>query len=427
LGAEIKRAFGPFVSQLTSVTPADGRGWYNAAPLALFAGRLCDCPDPLTAFRGLAGGLDRLGPMGIVSQTGRIGSGLAAAAALGLIVLSGCGTPGAPQPPSLKLPEVVTDLTAVRAGDSVTLNWTMPRKTTDHVLLKGQIPVSICWREGTGSCQPLSQTSQAPEAKAEFHGSLPAALEAGDPRAVSLFVELKGPKGRSAGLSDAATILAGAAPGAVTGLSAEVRADGVGLHWNGGGTAPVRLHRKLLTPAAPPAAAQNGPLKPQQEPVLRDLLVEGLPLGQAPGALDRTARFGEVYEYTAQSLIRVQKNGATMELAGANSTPVRVNVIDSFPPAVPQGLAAVYVPEQKTIDLSWEPDTEEDLAGYIVYRADPAGDWKRISGAQPLAGAAYRDASAEPGHSYRYAISAIDQLGHESNRSADAAESVPNP
>jgi hypothetical protein len=39
------------------------------------------------------------------------------------ILLSGCGTPGAPQPPSLKLPERVTDLTAVRAGNSVVLNF----------------------------------------------------------------------------------------------------------------------------------------------------------------------------------------------------------------------------------------------------------------------------------------------------------------
>ena len=365
--------------------------------------------------------------MEFVSTTSRIRTSIAAAATLALLGLSGCGTPGAPQPPSLKLPEVVADLTAARAGDSVTLNWTMPRKTTDHLPLKGQIPVSICWRAGTGNCQPLGQTSEAPEAKAEFQVSLPTLLATGDPRPISLFVELKSPKGRSAGLSNGAPILAGAAPGAVSGLSAEVRADGVALHWSGGTTELVRLHRKLLTPAATPATAQTGPLKPQQEPVLRDLLVEGLPTGHAPGALDHTARFGEVYEYTAQSLIRVQEKGSAMELAGANSAPVRVNVIDTFPPAVPQGLAAVYVPEQKTIDLSWEPDTEEDLAGYIVYRADPGGEWKRISGAQPLVGAAYRDTAAEPGHSYRYAIGAIDQLGHESKRSAEAAESVPNP
>ncbi len=257
--------------------------------------------------------------MGFVSQTGRIGSGLAAAATLGLLGLSGCGTPRAPQPPSLKLPELVQDLTAVRAGDSVTLNWTMPRKTTDHVLLKGQIPVSICWREGSGNCQPLGQTSQAPEAKAEFHVSLPAALVTGDPKPVSLFVELKSPKGRSAGLSNAAAILAGAAPAAVIELAAEVRADGVALHWRSGATALVRLHRKLLTPAAPAATAQNGPLKPQQEPALRDLLVEGLPLGQAPERLNALPALAKCMRHTAQSLVRVQEKGVRMELAGANS------------------------------------------------------------------------------------------------------------
>jgi fibronectin type 3 domain-containing protein len=85
------------------------------------------------------------------------------------------------------------------------------------------------------------------------------------------------------------------------------------------------------------------------------------------------------------------------------------------------------VPEEKTIDLSWQPDTEEDLAGYIVYRAESDGDWKRISGAQPLTGPAYRDAAVEAGHSYRYAVSAIDLTGHESKRSAEAQETVPNP
>jgi len=364
----------------------------------------------------------------MVVNKGGIPAGMISALALGLVGLSGCGTPGAPQPPSLKLPELVVDLTAVRAGDSVTLTWTMPRKSTDHLALKGQIPVSICWREGSGYCHPLGQTSQIPEAKAEFHTALPAALLAGSLRPVSLLVELTSPKGRSAGFSNPAPILAGVAPAPLIGLAAEVRADGVALHWSSASTTLVRLHRKLLTQAANSTkAAQNGPQKPQSEPLLRDLLVEEPPPGQASGAIDRTARFGEVYEYTAQSLIRVQESGNTMELAGESSAPVRVNVVDTFPPAVPQGLAAVFVPEQKTIDLSWEPDAEPDLAGYIVYRADPGGEWKRISGALPLVGAAYRDASTEPGRNYRYAISAIDQLGHESARSAEAAESVPDP
>jgi hypothetical protein len=354
----------------------------------------------------------------------------------GLIALSGCGTPGAPQPPSLKLPEPVKDLTAVRAGGSVTLRWTMPRKNTDHLLLKGPIPVSICWRQASETCQSLAKTQQSPEAKAEFQSALPAALASGDPRPISLFVELDGPKGRSAGLSNPAVILAGSAPGPVLGLTAQVRADGVALHWTGSAQTLIRLHRTLITPAAKPAAKspdsdKPGSLKPAEEPLLRDLLVDPPAAGQSPGAnqgaIDRTARFGQVYEYTAQRLVQIQVNGATEELAGETCAPVRVATVDTFPPAVPQGLAAVYTPEAKTIDLSWEPDTDEDLAGYAVYRAAADGQWMRISGPKPLVGSAYRDTSVQPGNSYRYAVSALDQLGHESNRSAEASESVPNP
>src|SRR5438874_3696192 len=51
---------------------------------------------------------------------------------LSLAFLAGCGTPGAPQPPSLHLPEPVRDLRASRKGDKVTLTWTQPSETTDH-------------------------------------------------------------------------------------------------------------------------------------------------------------------------------------------------------------------------------------------------------------------------------------------------------
>jgi fibronectin type 3 domain-containing protein len=147
--------------------------------------------------------------------------------------------------------------------------------------------------------------------------------------------------------------------------------------------------------------------------------------------LDHTARFGESYEYTAQRVKPISVDGPdgqkSLELAGEVSASVHVDVVDTFPPAVPQGLVAVLVPEEKTIDLSWQPDTEEDLAGYVVYRAESSGDWKRVSGAQLLTGPAYRDATVEAGHSFRYAVTAIDLTGHESKRSAEAQESVPNP
>ncbi len=52
-------------------------------------------------------------------------------------MLSGCGMPGAPLPPSLHLPNPVIDLKAKRTGSQVCaeLNWTMPKKDTDKLLL----------------------------------------------------------------------------------------------------------------------------------------------------------------------------------------------------------------------------------------------------------------------------------------------------
>lgn len=355
-------------------------------------------------------------------------------------LLAGCGTPGAPQPPSLKLPDRVTDLTAVRTGSTVTLHWTTPKKTTDHLLIKGPVEVAVCRREGAGNCEAAGKTSSTAGAAGEFHETLPAALTSGKPRQLDYFIELKSPHGRSAGLSTAATVLAGTAPPSITGLAAEVRADGVALRWNGseatsGSKATsVRLHRKLLTPPEPKQKPKNSLEKPAAEPVMRDLLVEAPGPGQQSGAIDHTAHFGEVYEYTAQRIERVAIDGhdahKTLELAGEVSTPVRIDVIDTFPPSIPQGLVAVLVPEEKTIDLSWQPDsdpyTDSDLAGYIVYRAEGDGSWQRISGAQPLTGSAYRDAAVEAGHTYRYAVTAIDLTGHESKRSAEASESVPN-
>jgi len=356
----------------------------------------------------------------------------------GGIVLTGCGTPGAPQPPSLKLPDPVTNLTASRTGNQVSLAWTMPKKNTDKLLIKGNIPVRVCRKEASGTCESVPATlSFAPEAKATLTETLPPQLASGPPRPLTYFVELLSPHGRSAGPSNAARVLAGEAPPLVTGLSAQLRKDGVVLHWDGDPTtsqpAVIRLHRTLLThPTTEPATkptSQPGILAPPPEPVEQSLLVDS---PEHPGrSIDKSIRFGRTYEYRAQRVARVTIDGQTLELAGPLSDPIRVEAIDIFPPAIPSGLAAVATAADSTsvasIDLSWLPIPEADLAGYAVYRREGDGDWQRISPAQPNIGPAFLDANVQPGHTYRYAVTAIDQAGHESARSPQAEETVPNP
>jgi hypothetical protein len=368
-------------------------------------------------------------------QSAALRTALMAGLAAGLL-LTGCGTQAAPQPPSLNLADRVTDLAATRSGSQVSLTWTMPKKNTDKLLLKGIVTARVCRKEGAGACvEAGTEVSFAPGADAAFTDTLPAALAVGAPRPLSYFVELRNRSGRSVGLSNAAEVLAGEAPAPVTHLTAEVRKQGVVLHWTPVSeqeSSAIRLHRRLLT--APAAKPREGLLAPAPEPAEQSLLVDSCaPEGRVGicRALDKQIRFGQSYEYRAQRVARVTLDGKTLELAGELSAPVRVEAADIFPPAAPTNLAAVATANenapQYAIDVSWQPVAEADLAGYAVYRREGDGAWQRISPVEALVPPAFRDTQVQPGHTYHYAVSAVGQNGHESARSEEAEESVPNP
>lgn len=361
--------------------------------------------------------------------------GAVAVATVLVALLAGCGTPGAPQPPSLNLPDPVTDLSAVRTGSQILLTWTMPKRNTDKLPLNTNLAVLICRREetssGGGECVLAGRLELAPGLDGSFSETLPVKLAIGSLRPLNYYVELKNRKGRSAGLSNAATILAGQAPAPVAGLTAEVHRAGIVLRWSTDGSSQsIRLRRTLLTPV--PAKPRTGPLPPAPEPIERNLVIDGAASGRSQ-ALDNKITLGNTYEYRAQRLVRESVNGETIELDGELSPPIRVEALDVFPPAVPAELAAVATAADTasggsaSIDLNWQPNTEADLAGYEVYRREDLTPWERISGDQPVAGPAFHDDHVLPGHSYRYAVSAVDKAGHESGRSEEAREAVPSP
>jgi len=348
----------------------------------------------------------------------------------------GCGTPGAPQPPSLNLPDRVADLSATRVGNQVSLTWTMPRRNTDRIPLKGDINAHICRRESNAgdqaACVAAGERHFPPTAEATFAETLPAAFTSGPSRTLTYYVELRNSHGRSAGPSNSATVLAGEAPAPVASFAAEVRKQGIVLRWTATDPgASIRLQRKLLTP--PPARPSTGPLPAAPEPIEQNLLIESAPHSTPAQAIDKNIVFGNTYEYRAQRVIRVASGTNTLELDGELSPPIRVQALDVFPPAVPLGLATVATPADTasstspSIDLSWQPNTEPDLAGYEVYRREDQTPWQRISADQPVIGPAFHDAHVLPGHTYRYGVSAVDKGGHESGRSAEASETVPNP
>ncbi|HJZ96915.1 MAG TPA: hypothetical protein VKE70_10450, partial [Candidatus Solibacter sp.] len=69
-------------------------------------------------------------------------------------------------------------------------------------------------------------------------------------------------------------------------------------------------------------------------------------------------------------------------------------------------------------ELSWDPNTEPDLAGYRVYRAIGGGQFEKLADLSPVP--AYSDKAIQKGVEYRYAVTALDRAGNESQKSTPA-------
>lgn len=342
-------------------------------------------------------------------------------------MMAGCGTPAQPLPPTLKLPELAKDLNASRVGDTVHLKWTISHRSTDNVLLQGKLSYYVWRKPGTGKGELVGDSSSEAGEAAEFADQLPPELQKGSPTLITYTVELLNHLGHSAGLSNVAYSAAGATPPAVLDLNATVTNEGVLLHWaaleNYGGPETFRIHRTVLDSGP---AKKSSPLGANDAPASMTLLVTPRDGRDRGKALDASAVFGHRYEYWVERLIHDVVGGRQLEIVSGPSNPVRVDAKDVFPPQPPEALAAVAVAEQGAIDLSWSPNTEADLAGYVVYRAESGGNAERISPSAPVIAPTYHDATAQAGHTYRYSVSAVDTSGNESAKSAEVKETLPS-
>jgi hypothetical protein len=352
----------------------------------------------------------------------------------GLLLLTGCGLAANPQPPTLWMPAPVKDLTAARVGNDVHLHWTMPKNTTDKVALKGDQRAHFCWVSESKpapafdpkACRPAGDGMFPPAKPADATVHMPAELVAGSPHAVTFFVQLQNHAGKTAGPSNAALVAAGAAPPAAAGLLLAARSEGVVLQWDQAAPQPhmvLRIHRELITkPGAAKANLANGLPPPDQQTLEVDL-----DKADPGNALDRDASLDHEWKYSVERVLRWEVDKQALEIAGPPSQTVSIDAKDIFPPAVPSGLVAVVDAQAHAIDLSWTPDTDSDLAGYVVYRRDvTAGTtMERVSPRTPLVAPSFTDAAVVPGHRYAWVVSAIDQDGNESARSPEAEEELP--
>lgn len=348
-----------------------------------------------------------------------------------LAALTGCGTPGAPQLPSLQLARPVEDLTASRKGNKVQLDWTLPRKNTDRTLVKN-IPESlVCRHEGTALMSACASVATVPNPKSvetrkgesppvvrmKYVDTLPAAPGEQNPAGfVRYAVEILNTRERSAGLSNQVLIPVAPTIAPPDHLTAKIEADGVLLSWTGPTVpaAPAGLtyrYRVMRSPAGSNAYIALADVEPESEGLY----------------LDKTFGWETKYDYMITPVTLVHSKDVDMSVEGDDSRQATTFTRDIYPPSEPSGLQAVFssVGQKPFVDLSWAPNMDSDLAGYNIFRSvDGAAPVKLNQ--QPIPVPSFRDQSVVPGKTHRYAVSAVDLRGNESPHSAETTEAVPD-
>jgi hypothetical protein len=313
------------------------------------------------------------------------------------LLLAGCGYVGEPMPPLANIPPRVSDLAAVQRGGRIIVQFTVPTKTTEGHPIPPPLRVDL--RAGTADHFEESQWAagarQIPPAAVDqgvARYEIPSADWTG--KDVIFGVRTAAGNGKRSLWSNFAVVPVVAAPEKPHNVTPDTTAQGVHLTWQARGTL-FRVFRKTGDSGYAPLA--------------------DVP---TPEWTDTATEFGKPYTYLVQTIVKLEnRKEAESDLSDEASIVPR----DIFPPAAPKGLQASTAPN--SIELNWERNTEEDLNGYRVYRGEGSQALEKIADVSVVP--SYSDRKAEHGKTYRYAISAVDQAGNESPRSAPIDVAMP--
>jgi hypothetical protein len=299
-----------------------------------------------------------------------------AAFAAFIVLLAGCGYPGDPKPPALEIPSRVTDLRAAEYGSNILVEFTLPTLTTEGLTLTKVRSVEL--RVSAGAAfQNVNLKAAGP---GPIHDAIPASDWIG--KDVLLTVRATGPKGKTSEWSNAVPLSVGVPLATPANLVAENVAEGVRIHWQGGGPR-YRIFRAL-----------------------NDQTPDRLAESDQPVYVDKTTSYGSMYKYFVQAITADDLRQSEI------SEMVAITPRDNFPPAVPAGLSAVA--GVSAIELAWERNTEDDFRGYNVYRSIDGAAFEKV--AALIDAPAFSDRQVEAGKRYRYTVSSVDQADNESAR-----------
>ncbi len=315
----------------------------------------------------------------------------ASAIALAPLALLACGKRGDPLPPLRRAPQPVSALQVAQRGAQIEVRFTAPRAYDDGERL-GVVEIELLRADREGPLERVALSSVRRAAPGETlveSEPLPA------PGTTLRFAARAREKKRVSALASAPALVAQAPPPAPAQVSAVSGAQGVDVSWQ-------------LPPGAP-ATLTFRVYRREREGGSYDAPLIAAPTLVSPFQ-DSTVAPGRAVCYAVRSVAALEPL-----VESAASAEACLDVKDVTPPPVPEGGAA-YLQDDGTVELSWSPLLESDLAGYRVYRRGGAGARELVAEVPPT-DTRWRDPQAG-GARRVYTLTAIDKAGNESAPSA---------
>lgn len=359
-------------------------------------------------------------PLGGRRRVIALGTLLLAALAIGM---AGCGRKGPPVAPERRLPAPPTGVAGSVEGAAVVVSWVNPVERRDGSRLADLATLTLHRREEAEGVEPApavlsrgrvvgftevaSIRLDAP-GSADVRGRSVTWVDArglASGRRYTYVVTAGDATGRSSPPSTPVTVRFVAAPEPPRDLVATAGDGSVSVRWQ------------------PPERLIDGSVVTQP---LRYLVLRGpegeaalAPITPAPIEGHSFHDTGVQNEQTYRYAVRAVRVGPGFTAAGQAGPVVTATPLDTTPPGPPRGLVAVPAPS--VVRLAWSPSPDADVALHAVYRAVGTGDFVRIA-TTPAAATSFVDRDAQPGQTYRYAVTAVDgaRARNESARSNTA-------
>lgn len=369
-------------------------------------------------------------------------------ARLGCILLSAslvvaCGKKGPPLAPLHLVPNVVNDVAARRTGDTVRIRFAVPASN-----LNGPGPVQLDRVEiyaitmAPGATAPANLDLLTATYRVSALAVKPAPVE-GEPAPPNAaadtrpapgdtveFVETLTPeKLQPVTLPSPPTPAVATAPAAAATPAPAIPAYPLrvyvirGMTKSGGGGQPsARVQLPLVLPPAAPSDLKAGftetaiTLAWTAPPIAADAPAPGFnvykadaaaPLNAAPLTTPAFEQAGVEFGAEQCFVVRSVQIVASVPIESDGSPSTCVTPKDIFPPAAPQRLQVVPAPG--AMNLSWQPNTEADLAGYLVLRGEAPGDTLQALTPEPTTTTRFEDKTARAGVRYVYVVVAVDR------------------